>query len=90
MEKQAQLFRPKIIIAGASAYSRDFDYKRMRQICDDVGALLMADMAHISGEPRGEVFSWISWLGAARRVPSGPLNGGVAGWVLHVWIDLGR
>eukprot|EP00889_Picochlorum_renovo_P003380 jgi/Picre1/30410/NNA_005774.t1 len=49
LEKSAQLFRPKLIIAGASAYSRDFDYKRMREIADSVGAYLMADMAHISG-----------------------------------------
>eukprot|EP00237_Pycnococcus_provasolii_P010810 CAMPEP_0198713012 /NCGR_PEP_ID=MMETSP1471-20131121/4624_1 /TAXON_ID=41880 /ORGANISM="Pycnococcus provasolii, Strain RCC733" /LENGTH=496 /DNA_ID=CAMNT_0044473025 /DNA_START=33 /DNA_END=1523 /DNA_ORIENTATION=- len=45
----AALFRPKLIIAGASAYSREIDYARMREICDDVGAYLMADMAHISG-----------------------------------------
>jgi glycine hydroxymethyltransferase len=45
----AQLFRPKIIIAGASAYSRDLDYGRFREICDDNGAYLMADMAHVSG-----------------------------------------
>lgn len=49
LEKTANLFRPKLIIAGASAYSRDFDYPRMRKIADAVGAFLMADMAHISG-----------------------------------------
>ena len=43
------LYRPKLIIAGASAYPRNYDYKRMREICDKVGALLMSDMAHISG-----------------------------------------
>eukprot|EP00656_Telonema_subtile_P013827 TRINITY_DN1702_c0_g1_i1.p1 TRINITY_DN1702_c0_g1~~TRINITY_DN1702_c0_g1_i1.p1 ORF type:complete len:499 (-),score=143.74 TRINITY_DN1702_c0_g1_i1:131-1627(-) len=45
----ALLFRPKVIVAGASAYSRNIDYKRMREIADSVGAYLMADMAHISG-----------------------------------------
>ena len=45
----AELFRPKIIIAGASAYSRDIDYGRFREICDANGAYLMADMAHVSG-----------------------------------------
>jgi glycine hydroxymethyltransferase len=45
----ALLFKPKMIIAGASAYPRDWDYKRMKQIADSVGAYLMADMAHISG-----------------------------------------
>ncbi|KAL0726488.1 hypothetical protein Bca4012_022581 [Brassica carinata] len=49
LEKTAALFRPKLIIAGASAYSRDFDYPRMRKIADSVGAFLMMDMAHISG-----------------------------------------
>ncbi|KAA8525178.1 hypothetical protein F0562_006958 [Nyssa sinensis] len=49
LEKTANLFRPKLIIAGASAYSRDFDYPRMRKIADAVGAFLMMDMAHISG-----------------------------------------
>ncbi|KAK4599126.1 hypothetical protein RGQ29_009262 [Quercus rubra] len=49
LEKTAVLFRPKLIIAGASAYPRDFDYARMRKIADAVGAFLMMDMAHISG-----------------------------------------
>ena len=49
LEKSAMLYRPKLIIAGASAYPRNYDYKRMREICDKVGALLMSDMAHISG-----------------------------------------
>merc|ERR1712216_389569 len=49
LEKNALLFRPKMIIAGASAYPRDWDYARMRKICDACGAFLMADIAHISG-----------------------------------------
>lgn len=49
LERTATLFRPRLLIAGASAYSRDFDYPRMRAIADSVGAYLMADMAHISG-----------------------------------------
>ncbi|KAJ7966455.1 Serine hydroxymethyltransferase [Quillaja saponaria] len=49
LEKTANLFRPKLIIAGASAYPRDFNYPRMRKIADTVGAFLMMDMAHISG-----------------------------------------
>jgi glycine hydroxymethyltransferase len=49
LQQTATLFRPKLIIAGASAYSRDFDYPRMRKIADSVGAFLMMDMAHISG-----------------------------------------
>lgn len=49
MEKFAVRFRPKVLIAGASAYARLYDYARMRQIADKVGAILLADMAHISG-----------------------------------------
>lgn len=45
----AILFRPKLIVAGTSAYAREIDYARMREIADSVGAYLMADMAHISG-----------------------------------------
>ncbi|KAK6460882.1 serine hydroxymethyltransferase, partial [Scheffersomyces coipomensis] len=49
LEANAILFRPKVIVAGASAYSRVIDYKRMRSIADKVGAYLLSDMAHISG-----------------------------------------
>jgi glycine hydroxymethyltransferase len=49
LEKQALEHRPKLIIGGASAYSRDWDYARMRRIADKVGALLMIDMAHPAG-----------------------------------------
>ncbi|KAJ2895141.1 uncharacterized protein MKZ38_006858 [Zalerion maritima] len=49
LETLATAYRPKIIVAGASAYSRNIDYKRMRAICDKVNAYLLADMAHISG-----------------------------------------
>ncbi|HEY9125254.1 MAG TPA: serine hydroxymethyltransferase, partial [Bacteroidales bacterium] len=49
MAKLAREHKPKLIIAGASAYSRDWDFKRMREIADEVGALLMADIAHPAG-----------------------------------------
>jgi glycine hydroxymethyltransferase len=49
MEEVALREKPKLIIAGASAYSRDWDYKRMREIADKIGALLMADIAHPAG-----------------------------------------
>lgn len=49
MEATALQEKPKLIIAGASAYSRDWDYKRMRQIADKIGAILMADIAHPAG-----------------------------------------
>ena len=49
MERLASAFKPKLLIVGASAYSRDFDYGRFRAVADKVGAYLMADIAHISG-----------------------------------------
>lgn len=49
LEANAELFRPKLIIVGASAYPRDWDYARFRQIADKNGAFLLADIAHISG-----------------------------------------
>lgn len=49
MEQRALEFKPKLIIGGASAYSREWDYARMRDIADKVGALFMVDMAHTAG-----------------------------------------
>ncbi len=49
LQKKAERVQPKIIIAGASAYPRFIDYKRMREIADSVGAYLMVDMAHVAG-----------------------------------------
>jgi len=55
LEELAQLYRPKIIVAGTSAYSRLIDYARMKAIADKVGAYLLSDMAHISGLVAGDV-----------------------------------
>lgn len=49
LARQAEAERPKMIIAGASAYSRVLDFKRFREIADQVGATLLVDMAHIAG-----------------------------------------
>lgn len=49
LHQAAIVYKPQIIIAGFSAYTRDLDYKLFREICDDSGAYLHADMAHISG-----------------------------------------
>ena len=49
VQRRAEECRPKLIIAGASAYSRVIDFARMREIADSVGAYLMVDMAHIAG-----------------------------------------
>ncbi|KZV46376.1 serine hydroxymethyltransferase, mitochondrial-like [Dorcoceras hygrometricum] len=55
LEKSAVLFRPKLIVAGASAYARLYDYARIRKVCDKQKAILLADMAHISGLVAGGV-----------------------------------
>ncbi|MCJ1339571.1 glycine hydroxymethyltransferase shm1 [Bachmanniomyces sp. S44760] len=55
LEELAMLYRPRIIIAGTSAYSRLIDYPRMRAIAEKVGAYLLSDMAHISGLVAGGV-----------------------------------
>lgn len=49
LEKKAREYRPRLIVAGASAYPRFIDFERIRAICDRVGALFMVDMAHIAG-----------------------------------------
>ena len=49
MEKLALAHKPKLIIGGGSAYSREWDYERMREIADKVGAIFMVDMAHPAG-----------------------------------------
>ena len=49
LEKQALEVKPKILLTGASAYPRKIDFKRVREICDKVGCIMMVDMAHIAG-----------------------------------------
>jgi len=49
MEKMALEVKPKILLTGASAYPRTIDFKRVREICDKVGCIMMVDMAHIAG-----------------------------------------
>ena len=49
VEEQAKKVNPKLLICGASAYSRDWDYERLRTIADEVGAILLADISHPSG-----------------------------------------
>ena len=49
LESQARAHKPKLIICGASAYSRDIDYARIRKVADEVGAFVLADIAHPSG-----------------------------------------
>ena len=49
LEAQARVVRPKVVVAGASAYPRTFDFERLAAIAHDVGALLLVDMAHLAG-----------------------------------------
>ena len=49
LEDKALAIKPKMIICGASAYSRDWDYRALRQIADKIGALLLGDISHPSG-----------------------------------------
>merc|ERR1711970_901318 len=53
LRQQALLFRPAMIITGASAYPREINFKKFKEIADECGALLMADIAHISGHKKG-------------------------------------
>ncbi len=55
MEAKALEVKPALILAGASAYSRTIDFKRIREICDKVGAIMFVDMAHIAGLVAGGV-----------------------------------
>ena len=57
IEKQAKEVRPLILLTGYSAYPRNIDFKRMRQIADSVGAVFMVDMAHFAGLVAGKVFT---------------------------------
>ena len=54
MERMARIYRPKMIIAGTSAYSRLIDYERVRKLCDEINCVMLADMAHISGLVAGD------------------------------------
>jgi len=56
IEEQVKELQPKLIIAGASAYPRQIDFKRFREIADSVGAYLLVDMAHYSGLIAGRVY----------------------------------
>ncbi len=49
LESQARALKPKMIIVGASAYSRDWDYARVRKVADEVGAIILADISHPAG-----------------------------------------
>jgi glycine hydroxymethyltransferase len=83
MEELALQVRPKLIIAGASAYSRDWDYKRMRKIADLTGAILMADIAHPAGLiARGLLNDPIPWCHVVTTTTHKTLRGPRGGMIL--------
>ncbi len=83
MEELALQVRPKLIIAGASAYSRDWDYKRMRKIADKTGAILMADIAHPAGLiARGLLNDPIPWCHVVTTTTHKTLRGPRGGMIL--------
>lgn len=80
LAENARLFRPNLIIVGASAYPREWDYKRFRQIADEHGAYLMCDMAHISGLiAAGEAASPFEWCDVVTTTTHKTLRGPRAG-----------
>jgi len=83
MEALALEVRPKLIIAGASAYSRDWNYKRMREIADKVGAILMADIAHPAGLiARGLLNDPLPWCHVITTTTHKTLRGPRGGMIL--------
>jgi len=82
LERDAALFRPAMIIAGGSAYSRDYDYERFREIADQSGALLMMDMAHTSGlVATGELSSPFAYCDVVTTTTHKSLRGPRAGMI---------
>ena len=83
METLAKIEKPKMIIAGASAYSRDWDYERMRNIADEVGAILMADIAHPAGLiAKGILNDPIEWCHIVTTTTHKTLRGPRGGMIL--------
>ena len=83
MEELALQVRPKLIIAGASAYSRDWDYKRMREIADKTGSILMADIAHPAGLiARGLLNDPMPWCHVVTTTTHKTLRGPRGGMIL--------
>lgn len=84
LERQAALFRPRLIVAGGSAYSREWDYGRFRAIADQSGAYLMVDMAHISGlVVAGEAASPFAYADVVTTTTHKSLGGPRAGMIFY-------
>jgi glycine hydroxymethyltransferase len=84
IQKLVLLYKPRLLICGGSAYPREWDYKRFRQIANSVGAYLMADIAHISGlVVTGEAESPIPWCDVVTTTTHKSLRGPRAGMIFY-------
>jgi glycine hydroxymethyltransferase len=91
MEEIAEESRPKVIIAGGSAYSRTIDFARFRQVADRVGAVLMVDMAHFAGLVAAGVFpSPLPYAHVVTTTTHKTLRGPRGGMVLSNDLKLGK
>ena len=83
MEQVAREHKPKLIIGGASAYSRDFDWKRMRALADEIGAILMGDISHPSGLiAKGELNNAVEYCHIVTTTTHKTLRGPRGGLIL--------
>jgi len=84
LARDASLFKPAMIISGGSAYPREWDYAKFRKIADDNGALLMTDMAHISGlVATGEAVSPFDYADVVTTTTHKSLRGPRAGLIFY-------
>ena len=84
LERLADIYKPELIVAGFSAYPRDLDYARYRKIADANGALLMMDMAHISGlVATGEVANPFEYCDIVTTTTHKSLRGPRAGMIFY-------
>lgn len=83
VERLAKQHRPKMIVAGASSYPRLIDFRRMREIAEEVGAYLMVDMAHLAGLVAGGVHpSPVPWADVVTATTHKTLRGPRGGFIL--------
>lgn len=91
VEKLAQTHKPKLIVAGGSAYPRIIDFKRFREIADSVGAILLVDMAHFAGLVAGGVHpNPLEYAHVATTTTHKTLRGPRGGMILSNDPDLGK
>ncbi|KAG5525863.1 hypothetical protein RHGRI_032227 [Rhododendron griersonianum] len=87
LEERALDFRPKILICGGSSYPREWDYVRFRQVADKCGAVLMCDMAQISGLVAAKSIKFRGWRSHGRMVKSEIVAGGAL-QLIEIAVDI--